>query len=73
MASIEYLFLQGNDDDDDTDRDDAADALGQLIAQLFLLRGLQRSVAGPQHLISAAAKNDIEAVQAILKQNPGLV
>lgn len=58
--------------EEEVELEDAAGALGNLIAGLLLMRGL-KSVAGPQHLVAAAANNDAETVQAVLKQNPRLI
>ncbi|XP_060573525.1 E3 ubiquitin-protein ligase MIB2-like [Ruditapes philippinarum] len=62
----------GGRSDSDRDVDEASEALGHLIAQLFLLRGLQGTVS-PQLLISAAAKNDVSMVQRVLKDSPALI
>ena len=77
--SFKILFLYVNDctsggerSDSDRDRDEASEALGHLIAQMFLLRGLQGTMS-PQLLISAAAKNDVTMVQRVLRDNPALV
>ncbi|KAL4221757.1 E3 ubiquitin-protein ligase mib2 [Mactra antiquata] len=59
---------------DGGDDDRAPDALASMI-ELLLRMSLQqqRTVAGPQHLVSAAAQNDVGVVLKILKQNPKLV
>ncbi|WAR14302.1 MIB2-like protein [Mya arenaria] len=59
----------GDDDDDDT-RDEAAEALANLIAQLFLVR--PQTAAGAQHLVAAAANNDVASLIKLLKAQPKL-
>ncbi|KAL4221756.1 hypothetical protein ACF0H5_020011 [Mactra antiquata] len=65
----------GNDDDDDDDDEgvDAAAALGHLIAKMFVLKELGKASVGPQHLVGAAAKNDINLVARILNDKPDLI
>ncbi|XP_052760434.1 E3 ubiquitin-protein ligase MIB2-like isoform X2 [Mya arenaria] len=60
----------GDDDDDDT-RDEAAEALANLIAQLFLVR--PQTAAGAQHLVAAAANNDVASLIKLLKAQPKLI
>lgn len=67
-----YVVDDGDDGDDD-EEDETAEALGHLIAQLMLLRGLGQAVITPQHLVGAAAKNDISTVKRILADKPALV
>lgn len=64
----------GNDGDDSDKSEDPAEVLGHLIAQMFLLGRLHEAAAiGPQHLVSAAAKNDAGMVLRLLKDKPQLV
>ena len=62
----------GRDDSDDDGRDEAAEALARLVAQMFLLQGA-RSTLGPQHLIQAAANNSVKTVKDLLTKDKNLV
>ena len=52
--------------------DQAAEALAQMMAQMFVLRGTAGS-AGPPQLLSAAAEGNLGQVKRILHDQPDLV
>ena len=53
--------------------DDAAEALAQLMAQMFVLRGAASATVGPQQLLSAAAEGNAGLVKSILNSKPDIV
>lgn len=53
--------------------DEAAEALAQLMAQMFVLRGAASASAGPQQLLQAAAEGNAGRVKSILNSKPDLV
>ncbi|KAK3088128.1 hypothetical protein FSP39_015105 [Pinctada imbricata] len=54
-------------------REELGDNLGRLMAHLLLLGALERQTIGPEQMVVAAAKGDLEAVQMCIRRNKDLV
>ena len=68
------VHARGQEEDTESISDDVVDSLAQMMAQLFVLGGAATAAAaGPQEILSAAAKGEASIVRKLLQARPELV